>query len=326
MKGSLLSLREKSKEEILTLLQFAKELKDAKQERTEPKLLKGKKIVLLFEKPSTRTRCAFESAAFDQGVHVTYLTNSQVGKKESIEDTAKVLGRYYDGIGFRGSSHQTVVDLEKYSGIPVWNGLTDDFHPTQILADFLTAQEHVDKPLDQMKLVFLGDARSNMGNSLMVGAAKVGMDFTAIGPKSLYPKSSLIEEARGYNSGSVLDFSESLEAVKGADILYTDVWFSMGEEDKMADRIQLLEPYRLTMDVVKKTGNPDVKVMHCLPAFHDRNTMVGEQVYQKFGLKEMEITDQVFRSKHSVVFDEAENRMHTIKVVMMSAFLKQELS
>ncbi len=321
MSGTLLSLREKSKEEILNLLQLAGELKSAKKAGKEEQYLRGKNMVLLFEKASTRTRCAFEVAAFDQGAHVTYLTNSQVGKKESIADTAQVLGRFYDGIGFRGALHQTVTDLATYAGIPVWNGLTDDFHPTQILADFLTAQEHIHKPLDQMKLVFLGDARSNMGNSLMIGAAKVGMDFTAVAPKSLYPKQELIDDALSYGAGSTLTFTESLDGVEGADILYTDVWFSMGEEDQMESRIKLLEPYRLTMDLVKKTGNPEVKVMHCLPAFHDRCTVVGEDVYQKFGLTEMEITDEVFQSKHSVVFDEAENRMHTIKAVMVSAFM-----
>ncbi len=322
-KGTLLSLREKSKEEILVYLKLAAELKRFKQEGREPQHLKGKNMVLVFEKASTRTRCAFEVAAHDQGAHITYLTNSQVGKKESIEDTAKVLGRFYDGIGFRGALHQTVTDLATYAGIPVWNGLTDDFHPTQILADFLTAQEHINKPLNQMKLVFLGDARSNMGNSLMIGAAKVGMDFTAVAPKALFPAESLIAEARGYatGSGAKLEFSECLDAVKGADILYTDVWFSMGEEAQMASRIKLLEPYRLTMDVVKKTGNPQVKVMHCLPAFHDTNTLVGQDVYKKFGLTEMEISDEAFRSSLSVVFDEAENRMHTIKAVMVSAFL-----
>ena len=320
---SLLTLRDFTAEEIKYLLDLARELKEAKKsgKRLRGDSLWGKNIVLLFEKASTRTRCAFEVAAFDEGAQVTFLTNSQMGKKESMEDTAKVLGRFYDGIEFRGFSQKTVEELARWSGVPVWNGLTDDYHPTQVLADFMTAMEHLDKPLEEMKLVFVGDARNNVANSLMIGAAKLGMDFTAASPASLRPDERLVSAAQEYaaESGSVLDFVEDpFEAVKGADIIYTDVWVSMGEESRFAERIALLTPYQVTMDLLRASGNPDVIFEHCLPAFHDLETTMGYEAYTAFGIKEQEVTDEVFRSRHSVVFDEAENRMHTIKAVMVA--------
>lgn len=320
---SLLTLRDLSAEEIKYLLDLAMELKEAKRSgrRLRGDSLLGKNIVLLFEKASTRTRCAFEVAAFDEGAQVTFLTNSQMGKKESMEDTAKVLGRFYDGIEFRGFSQETVEALARWSGVPVWNGLTDDYHPTQILADFMTAMEHIDKPLEEMKLVFVGDARNNVANSLMIGAAKLGMDFTAASPVSLRPDARLVSAAQEYaaESGSQLAFIEDpFEAVKGADIIYTDVWVSMGEEARFAERIELLTPYQVTMDLLRASGNPDVIFEHCLPAFHDLETTMGAEAFKTFGIKEQEVTDEVFRSRHSVVFDEAENRMHTIKAVMVA--------
>jgi len=275
----------------------------------------------LFDKTSTRTRCAFEVAAFDEGANVTFLSQSQMGKKESIEDTAKVLGRMYDGIEFRGFAHATVEELAKYAGVPVWNGLTDDFHPTQILADFLTCMEWIDKPLHEMKLVFVGDARNNMGNSLMVGSAKMGLHFVALAPKSLFPDPKLVEQMKkvAKETGATIELTDNIDkAVKDADVIYTDVWVSMGEEAKYAERIKLLKGYQVNMDMLNKSGNPQVKFLHCLPAFHDLNTEVGKQVFEKYGLKELEVTDEVFRSKHSVVFDQAENRLHTIKAVMVA--------
>ena len=284
-------------------------------------LLSGKNIVLLFDKTSTRTRCSFEVAAFDEGAGVTFLTNSQMGKKESLEDTAKVLGRLYDGIEYRGFKHSVVEDLAKYAGVPIWNGLTDDDHPTQVLADFLTAKEHIKKPLDNMKLAYVGDGRNNVANALFIGATKVGMDFAVATPESLFPAKELVDECKTFAevSGSKITITSSIEeAVKGADIIYTDIWCSMGEEDKMAERIALLKPYQVTMDVLKLTGNENCIFEHCLPSFHDLNTTTAQMVKEKFGLDEMEVTDEVFRSSHSVVFDEAENRMHTIKAVMVA--------
>lgn len=327
LKGrSFLTLKDYSKDEILYLIDLAKELK--KKKNTQPcdpgvmgRLLSGKNIVLIFDKTSTRTRCSFEVAAFDEGAGVTFLTNSQIGKKESLEDTAKVLGRLYDGIEYRGFAHSVVEDLARYSGIPVFNGLTDDDHPTQVLADFLTAGEHIDKKLDEMKLCFIGDGRNNVANALFIGATKIGMDFAIAAPESLFPSSGLVETCRTFasESGSSITITDDInEAVKGADIIYTDIWCSMGEEDKMAERIRLLKPYQVTKEVMEATGNPSCIFEHCLPSFHDLNTTTAQMVYEKFGLKEMEVTDEVFRSPQSVVFDEAENRMHTIKAVLVS--------
>ncbi|MDO4772110.1 MAG: ornithine carbamoyltransferase [Bacillota bacterium] len=317
----LLTLKDFSKMEIEYLLNLASDLKAKKRAGIRGNLLEGKNIVLLFEKASTRTRCAFEVAAFDEGANVTYLTNSQMGKKESIEDTAKVLGRFYDGIEFRGFKQETVEELAKYAGVPVWNGLTDKYHPTQILADFLTVKEHVNKPLKDVKFVYVGDARNNMGNSLMIGAAKMGMDFVALAPKELFPEEALVNEMREVckESGGSITLSEDMDAIKGADVIYTDVWVSMGEEDQFEERIKLLKPYQVNMDMIAKCENDDVKFLHCLPSFHDEHTEVGMEILKKYGLKEMEVTDEVFRSKHSVVFDEAENRMHTIKAVMVAS-------
>lgn len=317
---SFLTLLDYSPEEIRYLLDLSHALKREKLARVFPERLKHRNIVLIFDKTSTRTRCAFEVAALDEGAHVTYLSNSQMGKKESLEDTAKVLGRYYDAIEYRGFGQQIVEDLARYSGVPVWNGLTDTDHPTQILADFMTIEEHAKKPLKEIHLAYVGDARNNMGNSLMIGCAKMGVHFTAVAPKALWPEEELTAKMRalGETTGSKIEFSESLDAVSGADAVYTDVWVSMGEEAHYAERIALLEPYRVTMDLMKKTGNPDVLFLHCLPSFHDLETGVGKEIYEKYGLKEMEVSDEVFRSRHSVVFDEAENRMHTIKAVMVA--------
>lgn len=310
--------------EIRYMLQLSADLKAAKYAGTEQPKLKGKNIVLLFEKDSTRTRCAFEVAALDQGAHVTYLgpAGSQMGKKESMKDTARVLGRMYDGIEYRGYSQEIVETLGKYAGVPVWNGLTTEFHPTQILADFLTMQEHSDKPLHQIAFAYLGDARNNMGNSLMVGAAKMGMDFRAVAPKNLWPEEELVAKCReiAKETGAKITLTEKVEeGVKSVDFLYTDVWVSMGEPAEVwEERIKLLSPYQINMNVVKATGNPRVKFMHCLPAFHNRETVVGEDIYQKFGLESMEVTEDVFESGMSIVFDEAENRLHTIKAVMVA--------
>ena len=316
---SFLTLKDFTADEITYLIDFAIELKAKKCSGEQGTLLDHKNIVLIFEKTSTRTRCAFEVAAFDEGAQVTFLTNSQMGKKESVEDTAKVLGRYYDGIEFRGFKQETVDALARWSGIPVWNGLTDLYHPTQILADFMTLKEYSDKPFHEMKLVYVGDARNNVANSLMIGAAKLGMDFTAACPDILRPDQELLTEMQslGEETGSVICCEKDpLAAVKGADVIYTDVWVSMGEEDKFEERIAQLKPYQVTMELLKASGNPDVIFEHCLPASHDLETKIGKEVFEKYGLTEMEVTDEVFRSSHSVVFDEAENRMHTIKAVM----------
>ena len=310
--------------EINFLLDMAADLKKAKYSGTEQPRLRGKNIALIFEKASTRTRCAFEVAAFDQGAHVTYLgpSGSQIGQKESMKDTARVLGRMYDGIEYRGYGQDIVEELARYAGVPVWNGLTNEFHPTQILADFMTMLEHSDKPLDKISFCYLGDARNNMGNSLMVGAAKMGMDFRAAAPKQCQPADDLIKKCRQIAkvTGASITVTDNVnEAVKGVDFLYTDVWVSMGEPDSVwEERIQLLRPYQVNMDIVKKTGNPDVKFLHCLPAFHNRDTKVGEEIFQKYGLDGMEVTEDVFESHHSIVFDEAENRLHTIKAVMVA--------
>ncbi|HRX59156.1 MAG TPA: ornithine carbamoyltransferase [Eubacteriales bacterium] len=317
---SFLTLLDYSPEEIRYLLDLSLQLKREKQERNFPMRLKNRNVVLLFDKTSTRTRCAFEVAALDEGAHATFLSNSQMGKKESIEDTAKVLGRFYDGIEYRGFSQTLVEDLARFSGVPVWNGLTDRYHPTQVLADLMTIEEHTGRPLSGTKLVYVGDARNNMGNSLMIGSAKMGLRFTAIAPKALWPDESLAAEMQklAEATGGTISFSESTDAAAGADAVYTDVWVSMGEEAHFAERIALLEPYRVDMELMQKTGNPDALFLHCLPSFHDRNTSVGKEIFEKFGLREMEVSDEVFRSRHSVVFDEAENRMHTIKAVMVA--------
>ncbi|SKC48202.1 ornithine carbamoyltransferase [Maledivibacter halophilus] len=326
LKGrNFITLKDFTPQEIKYLLDLSMDLKRKKRAGIKGDLLEGKNIVLLFEKTSTRTRCAFEVAGFDEGAQVTFLSNSQMGKKESIEDTAKVLGRFYDGIEFRGFKQETVEDLAANAGVPVWNGLTDLYHPTQILADFLTVMEHVDKPLDKVKFVYVGDARNNMGNSLMIGAAKMGMHFVGIAPKELFPSEELVSEMKAVakETGAIIEFTENIqEGVKDADVIYTDVWVSMGEEDQFEERIKQLKPYQVNMDMINQTGNPDVIFLHCLPSFHDTKTIVGKEIYEKFGLKEMEVTDEVFRSKHSVVFDEAENRMHTIKAVMVATIGK----
>jgi ornithine carbamoyltransferase len=321
---NFLKLLDFTPQEIKYLLQLSVDLKKAKYAGTEQQKLKGKNIALIFEKDSTRTRCAFEVAALDQGAHVTYLgpSGSQIGKKESMKDTARVLGRMYDGIEYRGYGQQIVEELGKYAGVPVWNGLTTEFHPTQILADFLTMMEHCDKPLHQVSFCYLGDARNNMGNSLMVGAAKMGMDFRAAAPKACWPNEELVAQCREITkeTGGKITLTENVEeGVKGVDFLYTDVWVSMGEPAEVwAERIKLLSPYQINLDVVKKTGNPKVKFLHCLPAFHNRQTTIGEDIFKKYGLEAMEVTDDVFESPMSVVFDEAENRLHTIKAVMVA--------
>lgn len=317
---SFLTLKDFTTEEINYLLKLSKELKAKKKAGIKGDLLQGKNIVLIFDKTSTRTRCAFEVAAYDEGANTTFFTNSQMGSKESIEDTAKVLGGFYDGIQFRGYSQETVEKLAKYSGVPVWNGLTDMYHPTQILADFLTIMENIDKPLNKIKFVYMGDTRNNMCNSLMIGAAKVGMDFVALGPKELYPSQDLVNEVKAIakETGSNIVITSDVSQVKNGDVIYTDVWVSMGEEDKFEERIKLLKDYQVNMNVIKMTENEEVLFLHCLPAFHDTETKIGKEVYEKFGLKEMEVTDEVFRSKYSKVFDEAENRMHTIKAVMVA--------
>lgn len=310
--------------EIKFLLQLSVDLKKAKYAGTEQQKLKGKNIALIFEKDSTRTRCAFEVAAFDQGAHVTYLgpSGSQIGKKESMKDTARVLGRMYDGIEYRGYGQELVETLGKYAGVPVWNGLTNEFHPTQILADFLTMMEHSDKPLNKISFAYLGDARNNMGNSLMVGAAKMGMDFRAVAPKQNWPNEELVITCRqiAQETGATITLTDNPdEGVKGVDFLYTDVWVSMGEPDHVwEERIKTMLPYQVNAKLMAKTGNPNVKFLHCLPAFHNRETIIGEQIFQKFGIEAMEVNDEVFESAASLVFDEAENRMHTIKAVMVA--------
>jgi ornithine carbamoyltransferase len=321
---SFLKLLDFTPQEIKFLLELSSDLKKAKYAGTEQQRLKGKNIVLLFEKDSTRTRCAFEVAALDQGAHVTYLgpSGSQMGKKESMKDTARVLGRMYDGIEYRGYGQEIVETLAQYAGVPVWNGLTNEFHPTQILADFLTMMEHSDKPLNKVSFAYLGDARNNMGNSLMVGAAKMGMDFRAVAPKSLWPSDELFATCQkiAAETGATISRTESVEeGVKGVDFLYTDVWVSMGEAAEVWEqRIKLLLPYQINSNVVKLTGNPNVKFLHCLPSFHNRETAVGEDIFRKFGIEAMEVTDDVFESQNSLVFDEAENRLHTIKAVMVA--------
>ncbi len=310
--------------EIRFLLDLARDLKRAKYAGSEKPLLKGKNIALIFEKASTRTRCAFEVAAHDQGANVTYLgpTGSHIGKKETMKDTARVLGRMYDGIEYRGFGQEIVEELGKYAGVPVWNGLTNEFHPTQILADFLTMLEHSDKPLHKISFAYLGDARNNMGNSLLIGAAKMGMDVRMVAPSHLFPEENLVKKAReiAAETGAEITLTSDIaEGVKGVDFVYTDVWVSMGEPDEVWEkRIKELLPYQVNRKLLEQTGNPKVKFMHCLPAFHNTDTEVGRRIYEKFGIEAMEVTDDVFESKASIVFDEAENRMHTIKAVIVA--------
>ena len=321
---SFLKLLDFTPAEIQYLLDLAAELKAAKKAGTEKKTLTGKNIALIFEKTSTRTRCSFEVAAYDQGAHVTYLgpTGSQIGIKESMKDTARVLGRMFDGIEYRGFAQATVEDLARYAGVPVWNGLTNEFHPTQILADFLTMREHVSKPLSQVSYAYLGDARYNMGNSLLVGGAKMGMDVRIVAPKALQPAAELVEECRrvAAETGARITITDDVAAgVKGCDFIYTDIWVSMGEPDEVwKERIAMLKPYQVNASLMAKTGNPDCKFMHCLPSYHNRETKAGEDVFRKFGMDGVEVTEEVFESPASIVFDEAENRMHTIKAVMVA--------
>lgn len=309
---------------LFFLLDLSLSLKKAKYAGTEKQNLRGKNIALIFEKASTRTRCAFEVAALDQGAGVTYLgpSGTQIGYKESMKDTARVLGRMYDGIEYRGYGQEIIEELGAYAGVPVWNGLTTEFHPTQILADFMTMMEHSDKALNQMKFCYLGDARNNMGNSLMVGAAKMGMDFRAAAPASVQPEEDLVKSCLEIATGTgarITITDDVAEAVRDVDFLYTDVWVSMGESQEVwGERIKLLHPYQLNRKVLELTGNPNVKIMHCLPAFHNRETKMGEEIYQKFGFDGLEVSEDVFESEHSIVFDEAENRLHTIKAVMVA--------
>ena len=322
---SFLKLDDFTPEEIRYLLDLAAELKSQKAEGTEHPCLAGKNIALIFEKTSTRTRCSFEVASFDQGVRVTYLgpsSGSQIGHKESIKDTARVLGRMYDGIQYRGFGQEIVEELDRFSGVPVWNGLTDEFHPTQVLADLLTMEEHSLRPLSDVSFCYLGDARNNMGNSLMVGGAKMGMDVRLAAPEACWPEAALVARCREIieSTGGTLTLTESVkEGVRDAHFVHTDVWVSMGEsESKWAERIDLLGEYQVNSEVMAMTGDPPAKFLHCLPAFHDRNTSVGQQMFEKFGLDGMEVTDEVFESQRSIVFDQAENRVHTIKAVMVA--------
>jgi ornithine carbamoyltransferase len=321
---SFVKLLDFTPDEIRFLLQLAADLKAAKYGGYERPRLTGKNIALIFEKSSTRTRCAFEVAAYDQGAHVTYLgpEGSQIGNKESMKDTARVLGRMYDAIEYRGFGQKIVEELAAYAGVPVYNGLTDEFHPTQIMADMLTMQEHSDKPLRQIAYCFLGDARNNMGNSLMVGGCKLGMDVRLCAPKDLWPSDSLVATCRDIaaQTGARLTLTDDVdEGVRGVDYLHTDVWVSMGEPAEVwEERIRLLMPYQVNAEAVRRTGNPDVKFMHCLPAFHNRQTKVGEQIFQQFGVEAMEVTEEVFESERCIVWTQAENRMHTIKAVMVA--------
>jgi len=311
-------------QEIDHLLQISADLKRAKRSGAEQQHLKGRNIALVFEKTSTRTRCAFEVAAYDQGARVTYLdpTGSQLGKKESVRDTARVLGRMYDAIEYRGFEQARVEELARYAGVPVWNGLTNEFHPTQALADMLTMTEHANKPLNAVAFAFMGDARNNVANSLLVGAAKMGMDYRAVAPAELHPDPALLAQARALarQTGARITVTEDLaKGVAGCDFLYTDVWVSMGEPDAVwAERIRLLTPYQVNSAAMQYTGNPAVKFLHCLPAFHDRRTEIGEAIFKKFGLASMEVTEEVFESPASIVFDQAENRLHTIKAIMVA--------
>ena len=321
---NFLTLLDFTQKEMEFLLNLSEDLKRAKYAGIEQQKMKGKNIALLFEKDSTRTRCAFETAAYDQGAHVTYLgpTGSQMGKKESTKDTARVLGGMYDGIEYRGFSQRVVEDLAKYSGVPVWNGLTDEDHPTQVLADFLTAKEVLKKPYNEINFTYVGDGRNNVANALMQGAAIMGMTFHLVCPKELNPTDELLNRCNDIadkNGGEILITDDIDEGVKGSDVIYTDVWVSMGEPDEVWEkRIKLLEPYRVTKEMMEKTGNPRAIFEHCLPSFHDTETKIGKEIQEKYGLTEMEVADEVFESEQSVVFQEAENRAHTIKAVMVA--------
>jgi len=323
LKGrNLLTLMDFDREEINYLLELSINLKKQKQMGIKGNTLEGKNIALIFEKPSTRTRCAFAVGAKDEGGMPEYLGKSdiQLGKKETVADTARVLGRMFEGIEFRGFKHETVELLGKYAGVPVWNGLTDLYHPTQVLADFMTIKENFGK-LEGINLVYVGDGRNNMANSLMVGAAKMGLNYTIVSPEELFPSEELVEECRGLakETGSkIIISSDPVEGVKDADVLYTDVWVSMGEEEKFAERIELLKPYKVDMEMINNTENKDVIFLHCLPSYHNKDTENGMKIYEEYGLEEMEASDKVFESTYSKVFDEAENRMHTIKAVMVA--------
>jgi ornithine carbamoyltransferase len=320
----LLKLADFSPEEITYLIELAAELKAAKKEGREEQKLIGKEIALIFEKDSTRTRCAFEVAAYDQGAHVTFIgpSGSHMGHKETVKDTARVLGRMYDAIEYRGFGQDAVEELARWSGVPIYNGLTDEWHPTQILADFLTFKEHISKPLNEVVFCYLGDARFNMADSYLIGGAKLGMDVRIASPKSLWPRDEIVELARSIadETGAQITISDDVaEAVRGCDVLLTDVWVSMGEADEVwAERIKLLKPYQVNAEALAATGNPDVKFMHCLPAFHNTETEVGKEIFEKFGMNCLEVTEEVFESPASLVFDEAENRLHTIKAVMVA--------
>ncbi len=324
---NFLKLEDFTIEDIRYLLDLAAELKVEKIGGGARQRLTGKNIALIFEKPSTRTRCAFEVAAYDQGAGITYLgpTGSQIGSKESMRDTARVLGRMYHGIEYRGFGQEIVEELGAFAGVPVWNGLTDEFHPTQILADLLTMEEHGAKPLSEISFCYLGDARNNMGNSLMVGGTKMGMDVRLAAPDVCWPDRDLVQRSETFaeSSGGRLTLTENVEqAVRDVDFLYTDVWVSMGEPESIwSERIELLRPFQVNSRVLAMTGDPPAKFLHCLPAFHDRNTKLGEAIYEKFALDGMEVTDDVFESEHSLVFDQAENRMHTIKAVMVATLM-----
>jgi ornithine carbamoyltransferase len=320
----LLKLADFSPEEITYLIELAAELKAAKKEGREEQKLAGKEIALIFEKDSTRTRCAFEVAAYDQGAHVTFIgpSGSHMGHKETVKDTARVLGRMYDAIEYRGFGQDVAEELAEWAGVPIYNGLTDEWHPTQMLADFLTFREHLDKPLNEVVFCYLGDARFNMADSYLIAGAKLGMDVRIASPKSLWPRDEIVELARSIASGTGAQITitdDVDEAVRGADFLLTDVWVSMGEADEVwAERIELLKPYQVNAETMAKTGNPDVKFMHCLPAFHNTETQVGTEIFDKFGMEALEVTEEVFESPASLVFDEAENRLHTIKAVMVA--------
>jgi len=320
----LLTLNDYSADEIIYLLDLSAELKEAKRDRREEQHLRGKNIALIFEKDSTRTRCAFEVAAYDQGAHVTFIgpSGSHMGRKESVKDTARVLGRMYDAIEYRGFGQEIADELAAHAGVPVYNGLTDEWHPTQILADFLTFREHVPKPLDEVVFCYLGDARFNMANTYLVGGAKLGMDIRIAAPKSLWPQDDVVTLANGFAAGTgarIAITEDVAEAVAGCDVLLTDVWVSMGEPaEAWAERIELLKLYRVDAETMAMTGNPEVRFMHCLPAFHNRETIVGEELYERYGLEALEVTDEVFESPASLVWDEAENRMHTIKAVLVA--------
>jgi ornithine carbamoyltransferase len=319
-----LSLRDFTPGEIGFLLKLSADLKAAKYAGTEQQGLKGKELALIFEKDSTRTRVGFEVAAHDQGATVTYLgpSGTHLGRKETVKDTARVLGRVFDGIEYRGFGQVIVEELAAHAGVPVWNGLTDEFHPTQVLADFLTMQEHAEKPLREIIFTFMGDAANNMGDSLLIGGAKMGMDVRLCAPRECWPETLIEAEARtiSADTGARIMITDNVdEATQGADFIYTDVWLSMGEaKEQWAKRIELLKPYQVTADIIAKTGNPRTRFMHCLPAFHNAETEVGAEIQKEFGLTEMEVTDEVFESAASIVFDQAENRMHTIKAVLVA--------